>query len=594
MHTRTEGSGQGRRRTRWGVLGVGMAVTLVTGSIVPAQGESASFSVSADVSTGSRRIAAAQERVRERGAASMAATDANGVFTAGSSGISDSVGDVAYNTADITAAGINVGDSNRVALTTTTLVYSDPFTNSDWNRNTGMIWDLDISGDNVPDRYVVMFKAGQFVYAEVYDWNTDAFLCSAFPGLDSVNRTYSASIPLGCLGGTDLVAVRWVAETQFQTSSGTYYSDIAPNSGSSGPVSSSAYRPKVPANSSVVIQVTGAGGVPSTGVSAVSLNITVTQPSIQGYVTAYPCGAVPNASNLNFVSSQTVPNAVIAPVSGAGQVCLFTSSTTHLIVDVNGWFPVSTDFQPITPARLVVTRCGIGGPAGKLPGGTVRTAHVAGFSGVPTSGTGAVVLNVTATSPNSDGFFTVYPCGAVPNASNVNFRAGATVPNMVVSPLDVNGDICIYTSVTSDVIVDVAGSFPVSSTGFQPLTPQRRYDSRGGVRLNPGSPLTLTLAGGGIPASGVGAVSLNVTSTESTASGFITVYPCGTVPNASNVNFIAGISTANAVVAPVTASSQECIASSTATHIIVDVNGWFPVSSSGFQPVTPTRIFDTR
>jgi hypothetical protein len=55
-------------------------------------------------------------------------------------------------------------------------------------------------------------------------------------------------------------------------------------------------------------------------------------------VTVYPCGTVPDASNLNFQAGVSVPNAVIAPVSADGKVCFYASADTHLLADVAGWF----------------------------------------------------------------------------------------------------------------------------------------------------------------------------------------------------------------------------------------------------------------
>ena len=72
--------------------------------------------------------------------------------------------------------------------------------------------------------------------------------------------------------------------------------------------------------------------------SAVSLNVTAVDPVLPGFVTVYPCGVLPVAANVNYVAGQVVPNAVIAPVSAAGEVCFFSSADTHLVVDVNGWF----------------------------------------------------------------------------------------------------------------------------------------------------------------------------------------------------------------------------------------------------------------
>jgi hypothetical protein len=67
-------------------------------------------------------------------------------------------------------------------------------------------------------------------------------------------------------------------------------------------------------------------------------------------------------------------------------------------------------------------------------------------------------LNVTVTEARSDGFATVFPPGStVPNASNLNFRAGDTVPNAVITRLGSDGTICVFASAGTHLIVDVAG-----------------------------------------------------------------------------------------------------------------------------------------
>jgi NAD-specific glutamate dehydrogenase len=91
------------------------------------------------------------------------------------------------------------------------------------------------------------------------------------------------------------------------------------------------------------VPVVGRGGVPVSGVSAVSLNVTVTRARADGFVSVVPCvdgaGGVPVTSSLNFVAGQTVPNAVIVPVGAAGDVCFYASGgATDLIADLNGWF----------------------------------------------------------------------------------------------------------------------------------------------------------------------------------------------------------------------------------------------------------------
>jgi hypothetical protein len=87
--------------------------------------------------------------------------------------------------------------------------------------------------------------------------------------------------------------------------------------------------------------VTGRGGVGLSGVSAVALNVTVTQPTAAAYLTVYPAGVTrPLASNLNFVAGETVANVVVVPVGAGGQVSIFNSlGSTQVVVDVVGWFP---------------------------------------------------------------------------------------------------------------------------------------------------------------------------------------------------------------------------------------------------------------
>ena len=54
-------------------------------------------------------------------------------------------------------------------------------------------------------------------------------------------------------------------------------------------------------------------------------------------MTAYPCGAVPNVSNLNFsASTPAIANGALVPLAANGELCLFTSNAVHLIVDING------------------------------------------------------------------------------------------------------------------------------------------------------------------------------------------------------------------------------------------------------------------
>ena len=335
------------------------------------------------------------------------------------------------------------------------------------------------------------------------------------------------------------------------------------------------------------VKVAGSAGVPDSGVAAVSLNVTVVDPVGGGFVTVFPCGQQPLASSLNFSAGQTVPNAVLAAVSAEGDLCIYSSTDAFLIADVNGWFTAESGFTPMTPVRVFDTRPDQGQGAVLVPkqtAGDVRV-KIAGAAGVPDAGVAAVSLNVTVVNPIGAGFVTVYPCGDRPNTSSLNYVAGQTVPNAVIAPVSADGDVCLYSSAGAYLLADVNGWFGTPS-GFTPSAPIRLFDTRpgeaqgvvsvtkqtyGGTSL-----LRVQVAGAApVPTAGVAAVSLNVTVVDPAGPGYVTVYPCGSMPSTSSLNFVRSQTVPNAVIAPLSASGEVCLYSSVAAHLIADINGVF-------------------
>jgi len=370
------------------------------------------------------------------------------------------------------------------------------------------------------------------------------------------------------------------------------------------------------------------GGADS-GIAAVVMNVTVTQPTAAGYITVYPGGTTrPLASNLNFGPGQTVPNLVVAPIGADGTVAFYNGSagTIHLVVDTSGYYLAGAPTQPgtlepVPPTRLLDTRDGTGAPQGAVaPNGTVAL-QVAGRGGVPSSGVSAVILNVTVTAPQAPGYITVYGDGTPqPLASNLNFSPGQTVPNLVMAPVGPDGKVDLFNGSAGDVhlVADVSGYYLAGTATergtFTSMTPTRILDTRiglGGSGVVPaGGTVSLVVAGSaGIPTLGVAAVILNVTVTQPTSFGYITVSASGSpTPLASNLNFSPGQTVPNLVVSPVGPDGVVTLYNGSAgtVHLVADVTGYllsrardawgsgrfFDRPSGGFQSIScPSSTF---
>ncbi len=310
------------------------------------------------------------------------------------------------------------------------------------------------------------------------------------------------------------------------------------------------------------------------GATGAVLNVTALDAQAPGFLTVFPCDTpTPEGSNLNYAAGQTIPNAVFAKLGADGRVCIYTSAAAGLIVDVTGYMPA-----------VVRHHAGRAGAVLRLAhqrrpraDGSVTAITVTGRPGYPAN-PAAITLNVTAVDAQSAGFMTVFPCeNAIPEASNLNFAAGQTIANAVVARVGSSGQVCVYVSGSAGLLVDVNGFVPAGSN-FAALNPARLFDSRsnGGARAAD-SVTEVQVAGlGGVPADAKTAM-LNVTAIEASSAGFMTVFPCGTpVPTASNLNFAAGQTIPNAVVAKIGDGGRVCIYTSSTAHLIVDVNGSAP------------------
>ena len=426
-------------------------------------------------------------------------------------------------------------------------------------------------------------------------------------------------------------------------------------------------RPGTPlqANQERAFQITGSY-VPADA-TAVILNVTATESQANGWLQVFPTGqATPGSTstlNLDF-GGQTIPNTAIAPIGNGGQVSIYSSFTTDVLIDVFGYFVPATTatagrLVPLKPERILDTRVGLGwappapppppppppppGPPGNpgdsknctdfanyaqakawfdtyypyygdianldadgdlipcesLPGApllaqelvpdrTVIPLQVAGRGGVPVSGVSAVVLNVTAVDPTAAGWVQVAPTPVTKGRhSNLNPEPGRTIANLVVVPLGAGGKVDLYTEFYTpgnlDLLADVVGYFtdgtaPDSPSGlFVPISPDRNIDTRLPAPQPEIPSGGIVNTNGGKIAPGAIAIAGNLTSTGGDPGGWLQLAPTPVAPGASsslNTSY-ANQTIANAVVSPVAAGGNAQVYSFGATHVLLDVTGYF-------------------
>ncbi len=412
-----------------------------------------------------------------------------------------------------------------------------------------------------------------------------------------VPKSWSVTVNVPVAAGRFTIEVEpvgWLdASTGFTTygSLGAYELSVAAPPGATPPAAASnTFTPTVPtrlvdtrsriggfgrmvAGRQVVVQVTNGTTIPWDATAAV-FSIVSTNPAAQGYLTAYPCSNDrPETSTVNFVGAQTVANNTIAALSSAGQLCVWTSADTDIIVDITGWLGPSgsSRFSPIGPTRVVDTRSAIGGL--RVRAGATLSVDLTGS--IP-AGSTAVALNVTAVNSLSTGYLTVFPCGAtLPPTSTVNHVAGEARPNNTIVGLTA-GRVCIFSFADSDVLVDLLGSFGPTGSAYRPTPPVRVIDTRQyRPPLAAQETVGYSVATPGLGATTPSAAFVNVTAADHAVPGYVTTFDCGVRRETSTLNQKVGETAANGAIVPLAASLQSCVWMFGGGHLIVDLNGWW-------------------
>jgi hypothetical protein len=232
---------------------------------------------------------------------------------------------------------------------------------------------------------------------------------------------------------------------------------------------------RLPAGHVRDVQIAGSF-IPAEATAAV-VTLTATDALTQGWISVFPCGEPPPlASNLNVRTNEArAVSAIVGLGTDAlsdGKLCIQSNTTTHVIIDVNGYYAPAPQFgptaslRPLAGSRIADSRKGIGGWSTPFKAEEVRSFDpVAGSS--LAAGASAVMLNVIGTNAPGRGNLRVYPCGEdVTESSAVNFSSEGSATNLVPVALSDKGKVCIYASQPTDVVVDLFGVMTAPEGSF--------------------------------------------------------------------------------------------------------------------------------
>ena len=307
--------------------------------------------------------------------------------------------------------------------------------------------------------------------------------------------------------------------------------------------------------------VTGRGGVPAAGVSAVMINVTAIAPSWPGSLRLIPkpprtlvfqdqssFAPLTEAPALHWSAGETRASTSLVRVGVGGRIRIDNASfaSLNVVIDVIGWVDSSQPNQggsrliAVTPGRLLDTRSDTGALAGEFGSSTTKQVQVAGVKGIP-SGAESVVGNLTSVNATTRTFVTAWPNGvARPETSSINVDPGAVRGNFTSVRVGSNNSISLYNNVASTHLVFDATGYHTTQSGSGGLITAVPITELTKQTMAAGQELYIQMLGrSGVPTSGVSAVYIMLTVTNPNARGFVTAYEnrLGGPPLASNINW---------------------------------------------------------
>ena len=335
----------------------------------------------------------------------------------------------------------------------------------------------------------------------------------------------------------------------------------------------------------------GGCNIPTTA-AAYSLNVSAVPQGSLAYLTIWPTGeSRPVVATLNSLDGRIKADAAIVPAGTSGAVSVYVTNTSNVVLDINGYFePVSGStlaFYPLTPCRIADTRKtnfpqGLGAPF--LPGQQERDFPIlnATTCNIPASAV-AYSLNFSVVPHGGLGYMTVWPTGQTrPLVSTLNDVPGTIIANAAIVPAGTSGEVSVFPSNDTDVIIDINGYFAPAGPGglsLYPAAPCRVIDTR---HIGNGQPFSGTLTppvdvvhSPCEPPVTAQAYVFNATVVPTGGLGYLTLWPDGqTKPLVSTLNALDGSITNNMAIVPSTNGKVDAFASGI-TQLILDISSYF-------------------
>jgi hypothetical protein len=356
-------------------------------------------------------------------------------------------------------------------------------------------------------------------------------------------------------------------------------------------------------NSPRVIQVNGQAGLPATGVSAVLMTFTATDPVTSGQISAGPAdGALGGV--MQYDGGSVTSNSGIVSVSVDGTIQVQATTTTNLMIDIQGYYTVGNGitaaggYSPVQESRIVDTVNGVGLAKATLTGGSTSTIQVTGKANVPAGAAAAFVSLAVDNTNTVSGYLNPYATSATSRPGvSLNFDGSPFTTMGAIVKLDSTGAFKLYLSVgnTINLLVDVEGYFTAGSSNgtFTPAV-GNLYDTRvkPHVSVKPMQTVTVPIGGtSGIPSAGDGlssaVINVTIANTGSHGSGYARAWADGTTEptNVGTATFNAGstnLMTTNLATVPVGLDGAIEIhnVSTNTVDYIVDLEGFYQNTSS--------------